>query len=165
VFLHKTSRYLEIREPYRHPESGKPTNRCVIRWRAHRTLEGEIMYQETLQAVAESGLRHYRLLQRSLGLKPKKKVEAIFAARVAKAKKRLRVLYLVRDELRGTGEFPRLGSVLGEYCRHAWPCRCITLARHMEAVGFSPDDPAARSRDDDIRRRGGHSSGGTPPPR
>jgi outer membrane protein OmpA-like peptidoglycan-associated protein len=42
VFLRTTARYQEVLEAYRHPATGRPTNRCLARWPIRKTLEAYI---------------------------------------------------------------------------------------------------------------------------
>jgi hypothetical protein len=46
MFLRRTRGYQEVCEAYRHPETGKPTHRCIARWSSGRTLDEEIAVLE-----------------------------------------------------------------------------------------------------------------------
>jgi hypothetical protein len=63
VYFQRAGRYQEVREAYRHPETGKKTYRCVARWPVGHTLAEEI------RANNAAWERLARLLAAKMGLK------------------------------------------------------------------------------------------------
>ena len=105
MFLRKTRRYYEVLHSFRHPATGKPTNRCIVRWPISRTLDEEIRYQqlEPWRAVVAAERRGLSALPWG---KRRARIEAILRAN-SKSEKRLTALYRVEATLGKTGNVPR----------------------------------------------------------